>query len=119
MRVAGQLQGGDGLSGSPPRPVPPSKRARGGADGRARLRRPSGSDGDGDVQALLDKERSRRLAPGVAEGRDKAEEKGRERRSTSTHGVAVYPCSGEVPRALLPGEGDGFIGRAQKGEGVG
>jgi hypothetical protein len=72
--VAGQLQGGSGLSESPPCPVPARKMARGGAGGRARLRRPSGSNGDGDVQALLDKERNVRLAPGLAEERDKAEE---------------------------------------------
>jgi hypothetical protein len=38
------------------------------------------------------------------------QKKGKKKRSTSTHGFAVYPCSGEVPRALLPGEGDGFVG---------
>jgi hypothetical protein len=48
--------------------------ARGGAGGRARLRRPSGFDGDGDVQALLDRERSMRLALGLTEERDEAEE---------------------------------------------
>jgi hypothetical protein len=35
---------------------------------------------------------------------------GKKKWSTSTHGFAVYPCSSEVPRALLPGEGDGFVG---------
>jgi hypothetical protein len=35
--------------------------------------------------------------------------KSRKRWSTSTHGFAVYPSSGEFPRALLPGKGTGFI----------
>jgi hypothetical protein len=38
------------------------------------------------------------------------QKKGRERWSTSTHGFAVYPSSGEVPRALLPEEVTGFVG---------
>jgi hypothetical protein len=38
------------------------------------------------------------------------QKKGRERWPTSTHGFAVYPCSGEVPQALLPRGSDGFVG---------
>jgi hypothetical protein len=39
-----------------------------------RRRRASGSDGNGDAYALLDKKRSTTLAPGLAEKRDGAEE---------------------------------------------
>jgi hypothetical protein len=72
--VAGQLQGGGGLSGSPPRPVPERKRARGGADGRARLQRASGSDGDGVALALPDEKREAGLVPGLEEEEHGAEE---------------------------------------------
>jgi hypothetical protein len=72
--VAGQLQGGGGLSGPPPRPILARQRARGGADGWVRRRRASGSDGDGDAPALLDKKQSTTLALGLAEERDVAEE---------------------------------------------
>jgi hypothetical protein len=37
------------------------------------------------------------------------QKKDRERWPMSTHGFAVYPSFGEVPRALLPGEVMGFI----------
>jgi hypothetical protein len=72
--VAGRLQGGDGLSGPPPRPILARQRARGGADGWVHRRRASGSDGDGDTPALLDKKRGTTLAPGLAEKRDGARE---------------------------------------------
>jgi hypothetical protein len=39
--------------------------------------------------------------------------KSRERWPTSIHGFVIYPCSGEVPRALLPEEVRGFVGVAQ------
>jgi hypothetical protein len=73
--VAGQLQGGGGLSGSPPRIVPARQRARDAADGGVHRRRASGFDGDGDVSALLDKKQSTALASGLAEKRDEAEKK--------------------------------------------
>jgi hypothetical protein len=41
------------------------------------------------------------------------QKKSTERWPMSTHGFAVYPCSGEVPWALLPGEVIGFVGVAQ------
>jgi hypothetical protein len=72
--VAGQLQGGGGLSRPSPRPIPARQRARGCADGWVRRRRASGSDGNGDTPALLDKKRGIALAPGLAEERDGAEE---------------------------------------------
>jgi hypothetical protein len=37
-------------------------------------------------------------------GRKRCKRKSRERWPTSTKRFAVYPCSGDVPRALLPGE---------------
>jgi hypothetical protein len=47
------------------------------------------------------------------------QEKSREGWPTSTHGFTIYPCSGEVPQALLPGELTGFVGLAQRWEEVG
>jgi hypothetical protein len=72
--MAGRLQGGGGLSGPPPRPIPARQRARGGVDGWVRRRRASGSNGDGDTSALLDKKWSTALALSLAEERDRAEE---------------------------------------------
>jgi hypothetical protein len=37
------------------------------------------------------------------------ERKSRERWLTLTEGFAVYPCSSDVPRALLPGKEMGFV----------
>jgi hypothetical protein len=42
------------------------------------------------------------------------QKKSRKRWSTSTHGFAVYPSSGEFPQAPLPGEGTGFVAWAQR-----
>jgi hypothetical protein len=42
------------------------------------------------------------------------QKKSRKRWPTSTHGFAVYPSSGEFPRALLPREVTGFVAWAQR-----
>jgi hypothetical protein len=77
-RVAGWLQDGSGHSESPPRPDPTRRRARGGVRGRGRLRRSSGSVGDGVVLALPEREWDAGLDPGLAEEGNSAKEKQRE-----------------------------------------